>query len=127
MVTKVEDKEMQTQTFILSRSRIPNESTGQFELAAAGKHPKCKLVSAQVITLIHTTTADQLAIEHEDGGNVATVTTSATVGTPTAYAIAPAAGYSAVFERNEPIILTAAVQGNAANSNQTVAVFETID
>ena len=126
MVTKVEDKEMQTQTFVLTRSRIPAEGSGQFELAAAGKHPKCKLISGQVTPLIYSTAADAVAIEHEDGGNVATATTGTTIGTPVALTIAPAAGYSAVFERNEPII-EATAQGNNANATQIIAVFETMD
>ncbi len=127
MVTKVEDNEMQTQTFVLSRCRVPAEGTGQFELAGAGKHPKCKLVSGQVVTLIYSTAADVLAIEHEDGGDVATATASATVGTPVALSIAPAAGYSAIFERNEPILMKASTQGNAANATKVMAVFETMD
>ncbi len=127
MVVKVEDKEMLTQTFVLTRSRVPNEGTGQFELAAAGKHPKCKLISGQVIPTIYSTAADVIAIEHEDGGDVATATASATIGTPGALSIAPAAGYSAVFERNEPILMKASTQGNAANATTVICVFETID
>lgn len=124
---KVEDNEMLVQTFVLTRSRVPNEGTGQFELAGAGKHPKCKLVSGQVIPIIYSTAADVIAIEHEDGGDVATATASTTIGTPGALSIAPAAGYSAVFERNEPIIMKASTQGNAANATTVTCVFETLE
>ena len=124
---KVEDNEMLVNTFVLTRSRVPNEGTGQFELASAGKHPKCKLVSGQVIAIIYSTAADVIAIEHEDGGDVATATASATIGTPVPLSIAPAAGYSAVFERNEPILMKASTQGNAANATTINCVFETLE
>jgi len=127
MGDKIEDNEMYARTFILTRARVPNEGTGQFELAAAGKHPKCKLVSGQVIPLIYASAADVIAIEHEDGGDVATATASTTIGTPGALTIAPAAGYSAVFERNEPILMKASTQGNAANATQVVTVWESLE
>ncbi len=127
MVMKVEDNEMRPYTFELRRTRIPAEGTGQFELAAAGKHPKCKLISGQVTAKIYSTAADVIAIEHEDGGDVATATASATVHTPVALTIAPAAGYSAVFERDEPIIMKASTEGNAANATEVLCVFETME
>jgi len=127
MTELIEDEEMRTYTFQLKRSRIPAEGTGQFELAAAGKHPKCKLLSGQVTALIYSTAADVIAIEHEDGGDVATATASATIGTPVALTIAPAAGYSAIFERNEPIIAKASTQGNAANATEILCTFETVN
>ena len=126
MVVKVEDNQMKRSTFILKRSRVPAEGTGQFELAAAGAHPKCRLVSAYTRTLIYSTAADQIVIEKTDGDNVATVTASTTVGTPAYMTIAPAAGNTAVFERNEPIIMKAAVEGNAANATLVSAKFETV-
>ncbi|MCK4820080.1 hypothetical protein KA005_30220, partial [bacterium] len=82
--------------FTLSRTRVPNEGTDQIELAAAGRHPKCRLLSAEVVATIYSTGVDELAIEHEDGGNVATASASATVGTPVPMTIAPAAGYSTI-------------------------------
>ena len=127
MGTKIDDVELMKQTFTLQRSRVPAEGTGQFELAAAGAHPKCKLISGQVIGRIYSTAADVIAIEHEDGGDVATATASATIGTPVALTIAPAATYSAVFERDEPIEMKASTEGNAANATTVVGVFETLE
>jgi len=127
MTEMIDDSKFKPYTFVLSRCKLPAEGTGQKTLAEAGRHPKCKLVSGQVITLLYSTSADIFAIEHEDGGNVATATQSGTVGTPTALSIAPAAGYSAVFERNEPIIEIASTEGNAANATMIVCVFETVE
>lgn len=126
MGTKIDDNELRPATFVLQRTRVPAEGTGQFELAGAGAHPKCVLVSGQVIATIYSTAVDVIAIEHEDGGDVATASASATVGTPVPLTIEPAAGYSAVFERNEPIMMKASTQGNAANATTVVCVFETI-
>lgn len=127
-INTVEENEMPEHygVFTLTRTRIPAEGTGQFELAAADHHPKCRLVSAEVVALIYASAADVLAIEHEDGGDVATATASVTVGTPVAMTIAPAAGYSTTFERNEPIIMLASTQGNAANATTITAQFETV-
>jgi len=127
MVTKVEDNQMRKSTFVLERTRVPNEGTGQFELAASGAHPKCRLISGQALALIYNSAADVIAIEHIDGGDVATATASATIGTPVAMTIAPAAGYTATFERNEPIIMKASTQGNAANATTVRCVFETLE
>lgn len=112
--------------FTLTHHRVPNEGTGQFEMAAAGAHPKCRLVSAYVLPTIYNTSADVLAIEHQDGGNVATATASTTIGTPGAMTIAPAAGYTDVFERGEPIICLASTQGHATNATSIYAQFETV-
>lgn len=112
--------------FTLSRTRVPNEGTGQFELAAAGHHPKCRLVKAEVVSTIYSAAADVLAIEHIDGGDVATATASVTIGTPVPMVIAPAAGYDEIFERNEPIMMKASTEGNAANATTLTAQFETI-
>jgi len=127
MVTKIADNEMLMSTFVLERCRVPAEGTGQFELAASGAHPKCKLISGQVTSTIYSTAQDVIAIEHHDGGNVATATASATIGTPVALTIAPAAGYTAIFERNEPIIMIASTQGNAANATEVRCVFQTLE
>jgi len=120
-----DDNKIQPYTFVLERSKLAAGGTAQLELAAAGRHPKCKLVWGQILSLIYSTSADTIAIEHEDGGNVTTATQSTTIGTPTALAIAPAAGYSAVFERNEPIIAQV-TENNAANTVQVITVFETV-
>jgi len=127
MVTKIEDNEMRASTFVLVHERVPAEGTGQFEIAGAGKHPKCKLLKGWATAQIYNSAADVIAIEHEDGGDVASATASATVHTPVALTIAPAAGYSAIFERDEPIIVKASTQGNAANSTRIVCVFETME
>jgi len=126
MVEKIEDNEMKRSTFILSRTRVPAEGTGQFELSAAGAHPKCRLVSAYALATIYSTAPDQLVIEKQDGDNVATATASATIGTPVYFTIAPAAGNLDIFERDEPIIMKAAVEGNAANATTVSARFETV-
>jgi len=126
-VDQIADNEMYGQTITLMRMRVPNEGTGQFELAAANKHPKCKLIRGQVTALIYNTSVDIIAIEHEDGGDVATASASATIGTPIALTIAPAAGYSIVFERNEPILMKASTQGNAANATKIVTVWESLE
>ena len=128
MVTLIAENEIPENygVFTLTHHRVPNEGTSQFVMAEAGDHPKCRLVKAWVLPTIYNTAADVLAIEHEDGGDVATATASTTIGTPTAMTIAPAAGYTAVFERNEPIIVLASTQGNAANATSIYAQFETV-
>ena len=128
MVGPVEEYDMPEHfgVFTLTRTRVPAEGTGQFELAAAGHHPKCRLVKAEVVALIYSTAADVIAIEHSDGGDVATATASVTIGTPVPMTIAPAAGYDEIFERNEPIIVKASTEGNAANATTITAQFETV-
>lgn len=113
--------------FTIVRTRVPAEGTGQFVLLAAGRHPKCRLVSAQVVATIYSTAADVIAIEHDDGVNVATATASATIGTPVAMTIAPADSRGAVFARDEAVMMVASTQGNAANATTVQATFETVN
>lgn len=127
-INTIEENEMPENfgVFTLTHHRVPDEGTDQFEMAGAGDHPKCRLVKAWVLPTIYNTAVDVLAIEHQDGGDVATASASATIGTPTEMTIAPAAGYTDVFERGEPIIVLASTQGNAANATSIYAQFETV-
>ena len=127
MVSMVEDNTIRAYTFYLSKHFRTADATGQYTLAAAGEHPKCKAVAGgEVTSLIYSTAADVMDLEHEDGGNVTTTTASTTALSPVTVSIAPAAGYSAVFERNEPICVTRTL-GNAANTTSVIYRFVSLE
>lgn len=98
-------------------------STGQVTLREAGKHPKCRLVSAEVVSIAYDTAADVYAIEDGDGNDAATGTQSATANTPVSFTV----NRSNYFDKDEAICINRTTVGNAANACLIIAHFESID
>lgn len=107
--------------FSITHVRGVGGEEGQQIVAEAGQHPKCRLLKAWQVPLIWDTAGDTSVIEHEDGGDIGTVQGAADLA-PVEITIAPAAGYTSVFEKNEPIIVNM-TEGNAANSTLVVMDF----
>ncbi|HWQ95927.1 MAG TPA: hypothetical protein VN368_01005 [Candidatus Methylomirabilis sp.] len=112
--------------FTLVHFRKPADGTGAVTLAAAGRHPKCRLVKGQSVVLAYSTAADVAALERGSGEDVATVTCGAAIGVSADFTIAPAAGTKNVFERDEDIVFNLTTDGNAANADIFAFTFESI-
>jgi len=125
---EIDASELPNMTFTLVAFRSPADSVGQviFPGGESGNHRKCKLLKAVATALAYSTAADVIAIERGSGEDVATVTSSATVGTPVAATIAPAAGTKNQFEVDEEICYNLTTDGNAANATMITATFVTV-
>jgi len=91
-------------------------------LAAAGHHPKCRLVRGQIYSVAYSTAADTIAIEDGGGTDAATATQSTTANTATALTLVQ----DQYFDRNEAICISRTV-GNAGNAILVEVQFESID
>ena len=90
---------------------------------AAGHHPKCRLVSAQIISFVHDTAANKYTIEKGDGTDLAAqATASATVFNSVDFV--PVIGIE--IARNESVQFVADATGGALTVGMLVAHFETI-
>lgn len=112
--------------FTLVHFRKPADATGAVTLAAAGGHPKCRLVKGQSVVLAYSTAADIAALERQSGEDVATVTCGTAIGVSVDYTIAPAAATRNEFLRNEDIVFRLTTDGDAANADIHAFTFANI-
>jgi len=91
-------------------------------LAAAGHHPKCRLVKASLLTTIANADEVDISIEDGDGNDAAIISGHATLGNTGTVVYK----YDQVFERNEAIVANVVDAGTAAGA-VLFATFESID
>ena len=91
-------------------------------LAAPGHHPKCRLVTLNVITTIANADEVDITIEDGDGNDAAVGTGSPTLGNVGTVVYQ----YDQVFERNEAIVANVVDAGTSAGA-LVLATFESID
>ena len=127
-ISTVEEKEIPEYfgVFTLVRTTAPNEGAGIVEICAAGHHPKCRIIRAEVVPFVYASAADVIDVQNGDGTTLLTgdMTASATVFTKTAGVVLT--GEAGIIERNEAILMDIETQGSATNVTQLVATFESV-